>query len=103
MHIRQDEVHAGPHDAEGTAGQHDALIVEAAHQYPGALALFRESITRRDTAVLHQDFARIRAPHAEFVELLRCRETRRAAFDDERTQAATAGARVRHRIDDHDV
>src|SRR5690606_6047740 len=83
MDVRDHNVHAGAHDAERTARQHHALIIEAAHQDLRAFAFLVQDVLRRNFAVLEHQLAGIRPAHAELVELLRAGETFHAAFDDE--------------------
>ena len=40
------------HDAQGTAGQHQALKVQSAHQHPDSVALFAKHVLLRHFAVL---------------------------------------------------
>ena len=54
----------------GPAGQHRALIVEAAHQHARAAVLRAHDVLFRDLAVLEHQLAGVGAAHAHLVELL---------------------------------
>ncbi len=103
MHVRHHHVHAGAHDAQRPAGEHQPLVIQAAHQDRGALALLRQQVFRRNTAVLEQHLARVRTAHAELVELLRCRQSIGAALDYESGEPMAAGIGIRDGVYDHDV
>ena len=83
----------------GPAGQHRALVVEAAHQHVHAVADAAEHVLRRHLAILEHQLAGVGAAHAELVELLRGRETLEALLDQERGDAARAGVRIGLGID----
>src|ERR1700674_5565286 len=84
VHVGQHQVHGGLHDSQRTAGEHGALGVQALHQHARAAVHFAENVVRGNLAVLEHELARIRAAHAELVELLRGREALHALFDQER-------------------
>ena len=88
------DVHAGRHDAERAAGEHRALVVEAAHQHVDALAFLAEHVLGRHFAVAEHELAGVRAAHAELVELLRGGEALHALLDDEGGDAAALVASV---------
>ena len=94
MHVRHDRVHAGRHDAERAAGQHGALEVQPRHQHVDALAQAAEHVLERHFAVLEHQFSRVRAAHAQLVELLRHGETLEIFLDQEGGHAARAGVQV---------
>jgi hypothetical protein len=52
VHEGQHHVHAGGHDAERPAGEHGALVVEAAHQHVDAAPDAAEDVLHRDFAVV---------------------------------------------------
>ncbi len=66
-----------------------------AHQHAHAFVDFADAVRVRNLAVVEHELARVRAAHAELVELLRGRETLHAFFDDEGGHAARAGRSVR--------
>src|SRR5471032_2267238 len=92
--VRHDGVHASLHDAQRAAGQHGALEVQARHQHVDALGQAAEHVFGRHFAVVEHQFARVRAAHAQLVELLRHRVTLEMFFDQEGGHAARAGFQV---------
>ena len=70
-HVGQHDVERCRHEAERAAGEHHALVVEAAHEHPHAAVLRAEQTLRRHRAVVEHQLAGARAAHAELVELLR--------------------------------
>src|SRR5579864_8428509 len=88
--VRQHRVEARGHDAERSAGEHDALVVEAAHQHAHTAPCLAEHIVGGHLAIVEHELAGVRAAHPELVELLRRREAGVALLDDERRDAARA-------------
>ena len=89
---------------ERPARQHQALVVEPAHQHPHAAAHLAQHVLRRHLAVLEDQLAGVRAAHAELVELLGRAEAREALLDDEGRDAACGPAvGVGLGIDDQDL
>ena len=99
MDVGNDQVEAGLHQAERACRQHRALVVEAGHQHVDAVADDAEHVLGRHLAILKHDFAGVGAAHAELVELLAGRETRKRLLDDEGGDAAGAGGAVGLGID----
>ena len=93
MDVGQHHVQAGLHDAGGAAGQHGALIVQAAHQHAHALVQFTENVFLRHFAVFEHQLAGVGAAHAQLVQLLGAGETGEVALDDKGGDAARAGVR----------
>jgi hypothetical protein len=102
-HVRQHQIQARLHDAERAAGEHDPLVVKAAHQHLHAASRLVQDVLERHTAIVEEELAGVRAAHAELVELLRGAEAGEALLDDERRNARRAGLRVGLRIDDDDI
>src|SRR5439155_11665228 len=46
VHVRHHDVHTRRHDAERASGQHDAFVVETAHQYLDAFTFAAEDVLR---------------------------------------------------------
>ena len=104
MHVRQHDIEAGAHDAERSARQHHALVVESAHQDLRAVALFVQQVRRGHLAVVEHELARIRAAHAELVELLRSRRILACRVSTMKAVMPRAPElRVERRVDDQHV
>ena len=103
VHVGHDAVHARGHDAERTAREHHALVVEAGHQHPHAPAFLAEDVLVGDFAAVEHELAGARAAHAQLVELLGGGESRELAFHDERGDSARAGVGVGLRVDHEHV
>ena len=103
VQVGHHHVHAGGHDAQRSARQHRALVVEAAHQHLGAAAFTTHHVVGRHFAVLEEQRKRVGAAHAELVEMLAVAEALEALLDDERGHAARAHLRVGLGVDDHRV
>merc|ERR1711879_331751 len=88
VRVRHSDIHRRLHDAEGTGGQDESLVVKATHEHVHTLANLTEDILLRNLAVLKHELARVRAAHAELVELLCSGEAGHALFDEERRDAA---------------
>ena len=73
------------------AREHDALVVEAAHQHGRALVDLAEHVVCGHLTVLEDQLAGVGAAHAELVQLLRGAKPVHAALDQERRDAARAG------------
>ena len=99
VHIGNDQVEAGLHDAERARRQHGALVVEAGHQHVDAVADDAEHVLGRHLAILKHELAGVGAAHAELVELLRGRKALEILLDDEGGDAARAGGAVGLGID----
>jgi hypothetical protein len=103
VHEGQHHVHAGGHDAERPAGEHGALVVEAAHQHFGAGALAAEDVLHRHFAVVEEQRVGVGAAHAELVEVLALGKALEALLDDEGGHALRAGLGVGLGVDDEGV
>ena len=79
-------------DSPGRFREHVRALVQAAEQ-----------ILRRHAALLEHQLAGVGAAHAEFVELLRGRESGEGLFDDEGGDAALARLRIGLGIDDQHI
>ena len=88
--VGDDVVHHRLHDAQRAAGQHRALVVQAAHQHLGAAIDLAEHVLGGHFHVLEHQLARVAAAHAQLVELLRNREALHALLDQEGRHAARA-------------
>src|SRR6185312_2858154 len=97
--IRHDRVHHRDHDAGRSAREHRSFVVEAAHQHSYATVQLAENVLFRYFDVFEHQLTRMRATHAELVELLRNRKTLHALLDDKRRNAARIRLRVGLRID----
>ncbi len=100
MNVGQDLIERGLHDAYGAGGENRPLIVQSRHQDLHPPALRSEQILGRHLTVGENKFARLRAPHAELVELFPDAEALEGAFDDERGDAPALRRRIRLGIDD---
>ena len=85
---------------KGSAGQDQALEVQARHQDAGTAADLAQDVLRRHLAVLEDELAGVRAAHPELVELLRGLEARHPLLDDEGRDALGSGRGVGLRVDD---
>ena len=101
MQVGYDQVNARLHDAQRPSRQHDALVVEPAHEYRCALAFFSEQVFHGYAAILEQYLARVRAAHAKFVEFLWRRESGHTSFNNKRAELAVL--HIGDGIDDHRV
>src|SRR3546814_4904906 len=75
VHVRHHRVETGRHDAERTAGQHHAFVVEPGHQHVDAAADAAQHVFLGHFAILEHQLTSVGAAHAELVELLRGRES----------------------------
>src|SRR5487761_968281 len=96
-------VEARGHDAQRSAGEHGALVIEPAHQYADAAPFLAQHVRRRHAAAVEHQLAGVRSAHAELVELLRRREAGHPLLDDECGDAAGACLRIGLGIDDQRV
>ena len=103
VHVGDHHVEARLHEAEGPRREHEALVVEAAHEHPRPLPDPAEHVLRRHLAVVEDELAGVRAPHPELVELLRGREPGHSLLDEERGEPAGARGRVGAGVDDEGV
>ena len=103
MHVGDHHVEAGLHEAEGSRREHQALVVEAAHQHPRAFADPAEHVLRRDLAVVEEELAGVRSPHPELVELPRGGEPGESLLDDERGEPPGTRVGVRAGVDHEGV
>ena len=99
MDIGDDAVHAGLHDAEGSGGQHNPLIIKTTYQDADALIQGAKDILFRHLTILKHQFAGVGATHAQLVELLCRRKALEILLDDESSNPAWARIGIRFRID----
>jgi hypothetical protein len=81
LQVRRHAIEGRGHEAQGTAGQDNPFIVEAAHEHRCAPTEGAEHPILRDPAVVEDQLPRFTAAHAELVELLRAGEAGVAALD----------------------
>ncbi len=103
MNIGQHRIHTGLHDAQRSAGEHHAFIVQATHQHLHAAVFRAQNIRRRHLAILEHQFTGVGTAHAQFVELGRAAETGKIPFHQERGDAMGAGIRIGAGIDHIDM
>ena len=103
MDVGQHDVETGLADADRSAGQHRALVVEPAHENVDAATDRAEHILCRHFAILEDELAGIRSAHSELVEFLRGRESPEALLDEKRGDAARARVRIRLGVDDERI
>src|SRR6266850_1239029 len=96
VHVGHDHVEAGGHDAERTAGEHGALVVEPRHEHGDAFIGLAEHVLGRHVAVAAHQLAGVRAAHAELVELLRGAESLHPFLDQKGGDALVARLAVNH-------
>ena len=94
---------SGEQLAERAAGEHNAFVVEAAHQHRYAAADRADDVLFRHFASVEHELAGVRAAHPQLVEFRRGGEALEALFDDEGGDAARAGLWVGFGVDDRDV
>ena len=82
------------------SGEHGPLVIETGHQDLHAPADLAEHVFLRHLAILEHEFARVRAAHAELVELLGGGEPLHALLDQKRRDAARPGIEIGLGIDD---
>ena len=100
MHIGQNCIHARRHDPERAPRQHCPFVIQPAHQHFQSVARLTEDVGGRDLAILEHEFTSIGSAHPQLVELLSCRESGHAFFDQESSDAMRAGIRISLGIDD---
>src|SRR5690606_719340 len=69
--VGDDHIRCRLHQAQWSAAEYRALVVEAAHQHLDAFADTAQYVLFRHLDILKHQFASVRAAHAELVELLR--------------------------------
>ena len=94
MNVGHHQVHAALHDAGGAAGEHYALVVQAAHQHAHAAVELAEDVFFRHFDAVEEQLAGVGAAHAELVELVAAAEAFPVALDDERGDAVGALVQV---------
>ncbi len=103
MDVGNDDIEGGLHDAEGSAGEDGALVIEAAHQDVDAAPEAAEDVLFGDGAIFEDEFAGVGAAHAELVEFLGAGEAGEGFFDDEGGDAARAGGLIGFGVDDQGI
>jgi len=97
--VRHDQVHARLHDPGRAARQHDALVIEAAHQHFHAAIEHAEDVFLRHFDVIEEQLAGVRTAHAELVELVAAAEAFGVALNDECGDAVGAFFQVSLGVD----
>ena len=103
MHIRDDDIHAGRHDAERAARKNGSLVIEAARQNPDTITDLPQNVLGRDLAILEKHPIGVRAAHAELVELGAEAQTGEPLLDDEDSDALRSRVRIRLGVNDERV